>query len=72
MELIEKIEQDGYIIEKYINGAVVKYPIPVEIEEEKPETEEPTYTEQQVFQAQVISDLSYIKCLTELNSMKGV
>ena len=47
---------------KYENDRWVEYE-----EEEKL----PQVTQQEIINAQIINDLEYLKCMTELNSMKG-
>nr|WP_317357866.1 hypothetical protein [uncultured Tyzzerella sp.] len=47
---------------KYENGEWIEY-----VEEEKI----PQITQQEIINAQIINDLEYLKCITELSSMKG-
>lgn len=47
---------------KYENGEWIEY-----IEEEKI----PKVSQQEIINAQIINDLEYLKCITELGSMKG-
>lgn len=57
------IEKDfNTINKKYENGKWVEY-----IKEE----EEPTISQQEIINAQILSQLEYLGCLQELNIMKG-
>ena len=68
--IVEKYEEDGYIVTKFQDGTIIKNVISDEIaEEEKPE--QPFISQQEIINAQIINELEYLKCLAELNSMKG-
>nr|WP_317359243.1 flagellar basal-body rod protein [uncultured Tyzzerella sp.] len=57
------LEEDFDITgKKYQNGEWIEY-----VEEEKI----PEITQQEIINAQIINDLGYLKCMIELNSMKG-
>ncbi len=70
MNIINEYEEDGYKIIEYENGNTEKILISDEIaEEEQPEQQ--FISQQEIINAQIINELEYLKCLAELNSMKG-
>ena len=70
MNIINQYEQDGYTITEFENGTILKNIISDEIaEEEQPEQQ--FISQQEIINAQIINELEYLKCLAELNSMKG-
>lgn len=70
MNIINEYEEDGYKIIEYENGNTEKILISDEIAEEE-QLEQPFISQQEIINAQIINELGYLKCLTELNSMKG-
>ncbi len=70
MNIINEYEEDGYKIIEYENGNTEKILISDEIVEEE-QIEQPFISQQEIINAQIINELEYLKCLTELNSMKG-
>ena len=65
MNIINEYEEDGYKIIEYENGNTEKILISDEIAEEE-QPEQPFISQQEI-----INELEYLKCLAELNSMKG-
>ena len=63
--IVEKYEEDGYIVTKFQDGTIIKNVISDEIAEEE-QPEQPFISQQEI-----INELEYLKCLAELNSMKG-
>ena len=70
MNIINEYEEDGYKIIEYENGNTEKILISDEIAEEE-QPEQPFISQQEIINAQIINELEYLKCLVELNSMKG-
>lgn len=70
MNIINEYEEDGYKIIEYENGNTEKILISDEIAEEE-QLEQPFISQQEIINAQIINELQYLKCLAELNSMKG-
>ena len=70
MNIINEYEEDGYKIIEYENGNTEKILISDEIAEEE-QPEQPFISQQEIINAQIINELEYLKCLSELNSMKG-
>lgn len=70
MNIINEYEEDGYKIIEYENGNTEKILISDEIAEEE-QPEQPFISQQEIINAQIINELEYLKCLAELNSMKG-
>lgn len=70
MNIINEYEEDGYKIIEYENGNTEKILISDEIAEEE-QPEQPFISQQEIINAQIINELQYLKCLAELNSMKG-
>ena len=70
MNIINECEEDGYKIIEYENGNTEKILISDEIAEEE-QLEQPFISQQEIINAQIINELEYLKCLAELNSMKG-
>ncbi len=70
MNIINEYEEDGYKIIEYENGNTEKILISDEIAEEE-QLEQPFISQQEIINAQMINELEYLKCLAELNSMKG-
>lgn len=70
MNIINEYEEDGYKIIEYENGNTEKILISDEIAEEE-QLEQPFISQQEIINAQIINELEYLKCLAELNSMKG-
>lgn len=70
MNIINEYEEDVYKIIEYENGNTEKILISDEIAEEE-QPEQPFISQQEIINAQIINELEYLKCLAELNSMKG-
>ena len=68
MEIKKEYEQDGYKITEYTNGTVEKTIISDNIEIPEPPKE---YNKQEIVNAQILTQLEYLVCLQELNSLKG-
>ena len=68
MEIKQQYEEDGYNITEYTNGSVVRIPICGNINIPELPKE---YSKQDIVNAQILTQLEYLTCLQELNSMKG-
>lgn len=62
MKIIKTYEEDGYIIEEYDNGAVVKTLKSVIIEEDNTEEE---ISRQEASNLEILAKLEYLTCLQE-------
>ncbi|MFR4987099.1 MAG: hypothetical protein ACLUCH_06875 [Lachnospirales bacterium] len=71
MKIVKQYEEDGYNIIEYDNGFREKTLISSHIDIENEEIDKNIPTQQEIINAQIINELEYLKCLTELNSMKG-
>ena len=68
IKIIKEYKEDGYIVCEFDNGFIKK----ILISDFKEITQDiPIITQQEIINAQIINDLEYLKCMTELNSMKG-
>lgn len=65
MTLIKTYEEDGYIIEEYDNGTVVKTLKSVIIEEDNIEEE---ISKQEASNLEILAKLEYLTCLQEEKS----
>ena len=68
MKIKQQFEENGYKITEYTNGTVEKVIISDDIEIPEPPKE---YSKQDIVNAQILTQLEYLTCLQELNSMKG-
>ena len=66
MNIINQYEQDGYTITEFENGTILKNIISDDIIEE-PEQLQEYISQEEIYQAKVLTDLEYLKCLAEIN-----
>lgn len=71
MKIIEQYEENGYIITKFENGAIIKNIISEGTIEEPEEIKQEYISKQEIVNAQILNQLDYLTCLQELNAMKG-
>ena len=67
MKIKNQYEQDGYIIKEYDNNTIIKELIPDFLENDLPKE----YNKQEIANAQILTQLEYLICLQEINSIKG-
>lgn len=68
MEIKQQYEQDGYNITEYTNGTIIRIPVFENTDRPIPPKE---YDKQDIVNAQILTQLEYLTCLQELNSLKG-
>ena len=66
MEIVKKYQEDDYEIIEYENGVIEKFRI-LENSVEEPEQIEEYISQEEIYQAKVLTDLEYLKCLAEIN-----
>lgn len=66
MNIINQYEQDGYTITEFENGTILKNIISDDIIEE-PEQLQECISQEEIYQAKILTDLEYLKCLAEIN-----
>lgn len=66
MEIVKKYQEDDYEIIEYENGTIEKFRI-LENSVEEPEQVEEYISQEEIYQAKVLTDLEYLKCLAEIN-----
>ena len=64
MEILNKYEENGYIITEYDNGCIIK-----ELKTISNTFEETIPTEEESYKAKILNQLEYIACLGELGVM---
>lgn len=66
MEIVKKYQEDDYEVVEYENGTIEKFRI-LENSIEEPEQVEEYISQEEIYQAKVLTDLEYLKCLAEIN-----
>ena len=67
MNVLNQYEQDGYTITEFENGTILKTIISDDIIEESEQLEEEYISQEEIYQAKVLTGLEYLKCLAEIN-----